>query len=57
MSTETPRWLYADDEFLTARDFETEIFPRDQSCFYYRYSAPKPGYVIPLPWCVGLIGE
>ncbi|MCH1505340.1 MAG: hypothetical protein L7V86_17290, partial [Verrucomicrobiales bacterium] len=28
MSTETPRWLYADDEFLTARDFETEIsFP------------------------------
>ncbi|MEN9022926.1 MAG: hypothetical protein ABF370_20705 [Verrucomicrobiales bacterium] len=57
MSTETPRWLYADDEFLTARDFETEIFPRDQSCFYYRYSAPKPRYVIPLPWCVGLIGE
>ena len=54
---QTPRWIYADDEFLTPRDFETGIFPRDRSSFYYRFSAPKPEYVIPLPWCIGLIGE
>lgn len=54
---ETPRWLYADDEFLTPRDFETSIFPRDRSSFYFRINAAKPDYVIPLAWCVDLVGE
>ncbi len=53
----TPRWLYADDEFLAPRDFETTIFPKDRSSFYYRHLNPKPDYIVPLPWCINLIGE
>ncbi len=53
---DTPRWAYADDAFVSPRDFEL-MFPRDRSGFYYRHLAPKPDYVLPLPWCVELIGE
>ncbi len=56
-TSQTPRWLFADDENMTPRDFDTSLFPKDRSSFYYRHLAPKPDYVLPLPWCVGLIGE
>ncbi len=56
-TTETPRWVYADDDFLTPRDFEKSMFPRDRSSFYYRHLAPKADYVLPLAWCIDLIGE
>ncbi len=55
--SQTPRWIYADDGFLTPRDFDESIFPKDRSAFYYRYSAPKSDYVIPLPWCTDVIDE
>ncbi len=57
MNAQTARWVYADDEFLSPRDFESRIFPRDRSSFYYRHGAAKPDYIVPLPWCVDLIGE
>ncbi len=56
-TSQTPRWIFADDENLTPRDFDNSLFPKDRSSFYYRHSAPKPDYVLPLPWCVDLIGE
>lgn len=53
----TPRWSYWEDTFLTVRDWDTSVFPKNRSSFLLRVNAAMPSYVMPLPWCIDLIGE
>ncbi len=57
VEAQTPRWINVDDEFMRAVDFDTTLFPQDRSNFYFRANAAKEGYIMRLPWCIGLIGE